>query len=107
MRHSIRTSRRADADLDKHFAFIRQRTSVQSAEKWRDGLFRRIQVLADDPQMWPLADEAADSGFELREILYRRYRYVYRLLYRIEGNVVRILRIRNAAQDRLPPDQLQ
>jgi plasmid stabilization system protein ParE len=105
--HLIRTARRADADLDNHFAFIRKRTSGQSAEKWRDGLFRRLQQLADDPHMWPLADEAADAGFELREILYRRYRYVYRVLYRIEGSVIRILRIRNAAQDRLTPDEYE
>ena len=107
MNFTIHTSRRADSDLDSHFTFIKKRTSVQSAERWRDGLLRRLQVLKDDPLVWPLADEAADAGFEIREFLYRRYRYVYRLLYRIEGDVIRILRIRSAAQDRLQPDQFE
>ena len=56
--------------------------------------------------MWPLADEASEVGFELRELLYRRYRYVYRILYRIDGDIVRIHRIRSAAQDRLTADDL-
>jgi plasmid stabilization system protein ParE len=103
---TVRTSRRADADLDNHFSFIRKRSSTASAERWRDGLLRRLRDLAEDPHMWPMADEAAEAGIEVREFLYRRYRYVYRLLYRIEGNVIRILRIRSAAQDRLPPDEI-
>lgn len=106
MTFTVRTSRRADADLDSHFAFIRKRTSVLSAEKWRDGLFRRIRKLAENPHAWPVAEESSDAGFELRKIPYRRHRYVYRLLYRIEGNVIRILRIRNAAQDRLSSDEI-
>lgn len=57
--------------------------------------------------MWPLADEAEEVGLPLREMLYRRHRFVYRILYTIEeGDVVYIHRIRSAAQDRLRPDDL-
>ena len=106
MTFRLETSRRAQADINGHVAFIQRRSSAISAARWHDGLLRRVRGLAERPEVWPIADEAAEVGLELREVLYRRYRYVYRILYRIDGNVVRIHRIRSAAQDRLTPDDL-
>jgi hypothetical protein len=57
--------------------------------------------------MWPLADESKDAGSDIREALFGRRRHVYRILFRIEGNVVRILRVRHASQDRLVPEDLE
>jgi hypothetical protein len=50
-----------------------------------------------------LADEAADLGLDLRELLYGRRRDVYRVLFTIDGQTVNVLRVRHAAQDRLTP----
>jgi hypothetical protein len=52
----------------------------------------------------PLAEEAVEIGLDLREMLYRRHRFVYRILYTIEGDIVRIHRIHSASQDRLSSD---
>ena len=53
-----------------------------------------------------LADEAADLGVELRQLLYGKRRNVYRILFTIEGGTVNVLRIRHAAQDRLTPEDV-
>jgi hypothetical protein len=54
----------------------------------------------------PLADEAADLGLELRQLLFGRRRGVYRILFTIDGQTVTIHRVRHAAQDRLSPDDV-
>ena len=56
--------------------------------------------------MWPLADEAADLGIELRQTLFGKRRHVYRILYTFDGDTVHIHRVRHAAQDRLSADDL-
>lgn len=65
-----------------------------------------MNQLVDDAAMWPIAEEAAELGVALHEILYRHHRYVYRILYTIEGDTVHIRRIRSASQDRLTPDDI-
>ena len=93
--------------------FAREMTDIRSAVNWRSqhsassaarlhsGLLTAIRSLRDNPERFPLADEAADLGMELRELLYGRRRSVYRILFTIEGQTVNVLRIRHAAQDRL------
>ncbi len=65
-----------------------------------------MATLEQSPDRCPVADEAADLGIDLRELLYGRRRGVYRILFTIEGSVVHVLRVRHAAQDRLPPGEI-
>ena len=67
---------------------------------------RIVENLETDPNRYPAANEAADLGVELRELLYRRRRNVYRVLFTIEGQTVNVLRVRHAAQDRLTPGEV-
>ena len=71
--------------------------------RWRAGLLARVAALEQSPDRCPLADEAADLGLDLRELLYGRLRRVYRILFTIDGSVVHIHCVRHAAQDRLKP----
>jgi plasmid stabilization system protein ParE len=107
VKYSLRTSRRADADIDRQVAYIHHRVSPLSAARWHDGLLRRIRELVQRPEVWPLAEEAVEIGLDLREMLYRRHRFVYRILYTIEGDIVRIHRIHSASQDRLSSDDMK
>jgi Txe/YoeB family toxin of Txe-Axe toxin-antitoxin module len=77
------------------------------AAAWHAALLRRINELTETAKVWPIADEAAVLGVNLQEMLFRRYRHVYRLLYRVRGNTVRIYRVRSASQDRLTPEDLR
>ena len=106
MAHALQLTLRAYADIDVLFAHVKRRSGVTSAERWRDALFARLSVLEHQPGLWPLADEADLAASGLREFHFRRWRHVYRIFYRIDENVVRIHRIRHAAQDRLTPEDL-
>jgi plasmid stabilization system protein ParE len=96
---------RARSDIAAALAWY-ARTGSAAADRWRTGLLRIIENLETDPNRYPAADEAADLGVDLRQLLYGRRRNVYRVLFTIEGQTVNILRVRHAAQDQLDPDDI-
>src|SRR4051812_7412159 len=91
---------RARSDIAATVAWL-ARTSPAAAARWRTGLLRIVENLETDPIRYPAADEAADLGVDLRELLYGRRRNVHRILFTIDGETVNVLRVRHAAQDRL------
>jgi plasmid stabilization system protein ParE len=103
--HSIQIFPRARADIRAAVTWLHER-SPSAAARLHAGLLAAIRSLATSPQRCPLADEATDLGMELRELLHRRHRNVYRILFTIEGETVNILRVRHSAQDHLFPDDV-
>jgi plasmid stabilization system protein ParE len=91
----------ANADIDALFAFVKRRSGTVAAERWRSALHKRLQNLGTVYHVWPLSENPALADAKVRECLVRRYRYVYRVLYRVEGEAVQILRVRSAFQDEL------
>ena len=65
-----------------------------------------IAALEADPHRYPEADEAADLGLDLRELLHGKHRQVYRVLFTIDGNTVNVHAVRHATQDRLNPGDI-
>jgi len=55
-----------------------------------------IASLSSLPERCPLAPENARFPFEVRQLLYGRKPHVYRILFTIEGDAVKILHIRHA-----------
>lgn len=96
---------RAESDIAATVAWL-ARTSSAVAARWRTGLLRIVENLETDPNRYPVADQAADLGVDLRQVLYGRRRNVHRVLFTIEGQTVNILRVRHAAQDQLAPDDI-
>ncbi len=96
---------RARADIAAAVAWL-ARSSSAAAARWRSGLFRIVEKLETNPALYSAADEAADVGVDLRELLYGRRRIVYRILFTITGQTVNVLRVRHAAQDRLKPGDM-
>jgi plasmid stabilization system protein ParE len=92
----------AQADITAAATWL-ARTSPTVAVRWHRGLLSIIDKLETNPALYPVADEAADLGLDLRELLYGRRRSVYRILFTIAGQRVNVLRVRHAAQDRLKP----
>ena len=82
------------------------RSNPEAANRWRIGLLRIVENLETNPERYPIADEAADLGLDLRQLLYGRRRQVYRVLFTIDGQKVNVLRVRHAAQDRLAPEDI-
>ncbi|MBZ0253101.1 MAG: type II toxin-antitoxin system RelE/ParE family toxin [Candidatus Methylomirabilis sp.] len=81
--------------LHSHFA----------AESWAAGLWATVDTLQT------LAERGArcgDGGLikeDLREIFYGRGRNAYRIIYRIDGDVVHVLEIRHGARTPLGADE--
>jgi hypothetical protein len=85
-------------------ARITRLISPASGAKWFTGVLSKIRKLERDPHVWPLADEAADVGFELRMMLYGRGRHVYRILFEIHGT--NVIATASATPRRMPSPKM-
>ena len=106
MAHIIDLLPLAQADMRHVYSQIERFVSRESAEKWFSGIMSEIRSLDFMPESCPLADEAADLGFELRMALFGRRRHVYRILFEIVGESIKVHRVRHAAQDVLTEDDI-
>ena len=107
MTRNIRTTGRAEGDLDRTMLWLTRKYSRRTAGRWHAAILSAIRSLADGAERCPPADEAEALGLDLRELLVRRYRgVVYRVLYTIDGDTVTVHRIRNASQDSLTEHDL-
>ncbi len=102
MPHVVRITPRAQAELKETLAWLHQR-SPQAAANWHARLLVKVQTLEQAPERCPLADEAAELGIELRELLFGKRSGVFRIVFTIDRDVVTVLRIRRASRDRLQP----
>lgn len=106
MSFSVNTRPKAMADVRRITGRISATVSPSSAAKWHDELLQKILTLAEDPRVWPEADEAANLGRDLRMMPYGRGRHKYRVLFTIDGDIVNVLRVLHAAQDYAGEDDL-
>lgn len=84
----VRYSPRAFADREAIFEYLDQR-SPQGARNVKRAITHAIRLLASHPRMAPLTDELG-----VRELIVPRR--PYKIYYRIEGEEVWILHIRDA-----------
>ena len=98
---TVEVTPRALRDIDREVGWFARHRSAKYADGWHVGIEARMERLADTATSQPEAEEAAELGFPLREAVFARGRTTFRILFVITGDVVRVLRVRNAAQDRL------
>jgi plasmid stabilization system protein ParE len=72
--------------------------SPERAEKWYRELFERIETLKNHPNRCPVASESVDYGEELRYLTYGKRGGVYRILFTIRGDVIRIVALHHGAK---------
>lgn len=80
--------------------------SAEQALRWYDGFWQSLQSLASSPERHRLARENDRFKDELREFYYGLSRRTHRAIFRIDGDVVRVLAIRHLAQDDIGPDDV-
>ena len=98
---------RARTDITNNADWLEATQGLRAADRLRNGLRTTvIPALETDPHRYPQADEAADLGIDLRELLHGRDRRVYRVLFTIDGETVYVHRVRHATQDRLNPGDI-
>jgi plasmid stabilization system protein ParE len=73
--------------------------SPDHAEEWLQGLVKRIETLKRFPRRCPIAPEGRKIGSKVRVLTYGKSKQgVQRILFVIEGDLIRILSIRHSAR---------
>lgn len=106
MNYSLHIGRRARRDLQQIYSWIAER-SQSGAQRWFEAFERAASQVARDPLAFgtALGDEANDA--ELREFLFKTRRgRIYRGLFCIVEDEVRILRVRGPGQPPLRSDEI-
>ena len=80
--------------------------SSEQAIRWYDGFYESLQSLENMPEKHQLARENAQFKDELRESYFGLSRRTHRAVFRIDGDIVRVLAVRHLAQDDIRPGDL-
>ena len=102
MKYVVRYSAPAEAEAEEAYLWICKQSPLYSA-KWLAGLLEAIASLDSNPESYPLAPEADTFHRPIRQRLYGKRRGIYRILFEIEGDVVKVLHIRHGARRFLEP----
>jgi plasmid stabilization system protein ParE len=97
---------RAEQDAQKIFDWIHER-SAQGAHHWFSALESAVEKVRRDPQIFALAPESRFVPGDLRQFLFKtRQGKVYRGLFTVTDDEIRVLRIRGPGQPPLSPDEI-
>jgi plasmid stabilization system protein ParE len=82
------------------------RKAPATAARWLDRFQTALQRLDTNPQRCPRAREQRKVDIELREILFGKTPNVFRVIFMIDADTVRVLRIRRAQRRPLTRKQI-
>ncbi len=85
-------------DEIEYYVDIIAEDSVDRALKWYQDIEDRIYTLDENPERCPVADESRFHDYEIRNLIFGNYR----ILYRLQGDIVQILHVKHGAQERQP-----
>jgi plasmid stabilization system protein ParE len=102
MTYTVLIQPRAERDIEEAYRWRREQAPA-AANRWLTGLRQKIATLATDPARCSLADESDAFGEEVRQLLYGKRRGVYRVLFVIREDTVRVLAVRHSARGPLEP----
>lgn len=103
MTFQVRMLRRANADFANIVAYLHER-SPQGAAAWVNAFEKAKVRLSENADCCPEADENHRHAIEVRQALFKTRRgRIYRLVFTIVDDEVRILRIRGSGQAQVEP----
>jgi plasmid stabilization system protein ParE len=101
MAFRVETSAQAESDANSILEWLLSEHAGETGIRWFLALDDAIASLARFPERCPLAPEAGRFPFEVRQLLYGRKPHMYRILFTIDGETVKILHIRHGRRERL------
>lgn len=104
--YRVIVQRLARTDLKEAYDWAAKR-APQTAARWLDRFEQALQTLEQHPQRCPLARESKGVDVEVREFLFGKRPWVFRSLFTIDGDSVRILRVRRAQRRPLSKSELR
>jgi len=93
MAFRVEYSREAEADLDSILAWLISQHAGETGLRWFEALEGAVASLSEMPERCALAPENRAFPFEVRHLLFGRRPHVYRVIFRVMGNVVYILHV--------------
>jgi plasmid stabilization system protein ParE len=103
--HRVIITRRAEREMHESAVWWATNRSLDQASRWLDGLQQQLESLANAWARFPLAAENDEFPYELREMHYGiGRRPTHRVVFTVAEDLVLILAVRHAAQDRLQPE---
>ena len=97
--YTVELDPRAVEDIENALNWLSEQAPHKVAE-WLHALESEIQSLESLPQPCPLAPENRrwESELELRQLLFDRYPSIFRIIFTILVDTVRVLQIRHGAR---------
>lgn len=106
MKFNVKALRKAEADVRSIAKYLYDR-SPQGAAAWLNAYREARARLASDANRCSQAEENDHFDFDVRQALFKTTRgRVYRMLFTIIGNEVRILRVRGPGQAPVSAEEL-
>ena len=100
MTYQVLYQPQAAEQLDQAISWSFERFPHQ-AHEWCSALLNAIESLENNPERCPLARESEFFDIPIRQLLFGTGKSIYRILFTIEANTVRILHVRFPGQSLL------
>lgn len=102
MKYAVLVTPAAQEEIQEAFAYI-YRDAPQAAQRWLTRVYEKIDALEEFPARCPVAPDSEHVGEELRHLIFKPYRIIFRI-EEVHG-IVRILGVRHGARRRMgePP----
>ena len=100
MAFDVEITQRAKQDLDSILHWLASEGAGDAGLRWFHGLHDSVASLANSPRRCSLAPENTAFSAEVRQLIYGKPSYAFRILFTIDCEVVRVLRVRRGR--RLP-----
>jgi ParE toxin of type II toxin-antitoxin system, parDE len=104
--YRVVVQRLAKEDLQAAYERAADRAPFTAA-RWLDRFQQSLQTLEQLPNRCPLAREHGKVDADVRELLFGKRPYVFRVVFAIDGDTVRVLRIRRAQRRPLTRSELE
>ncbi len=105
MKYRVILLPRAARDLDKAYLWA-SRHAPETAAHWFNRFHTALQTLTTNPQRCSIAVETELVDREIRQLLFGKHRNVWRALFTIQADEVRVLHFRRASMDTARSDEL-
>lgn len=106
MTFRVELGQEAKLDLWGYYQFAAQH-SVQDAIRWLERFEAAISTLSERPERCSQSRESRRMDVDLRDFLFGKRPNVYRVVFVIDGDIVRVLRIRRSHRGTLTSGEIQ
>jgi len=105
MRYRVQLQPPAEQDLEEAYLWAAKH-APETAARWLLRFHESLGTLSSSPERCGLAPEHRKLNRQLRQLLYGKKPNVFRAIFLVDGEIVRILRIRRASRRYLKREEL-